>query len=129
MTQRHHKLNGIWTAFIWGKVLYNNTCQHSHACLQTDGRGCHARCQPAHHERYSVPSKTPHDDSMLTHTPHGKAIRSNLGFSILLKDTSTFRLEESGIKPPIFRLVNYHKHNRHDKSPRQRLLHQIYCTC
>ena len=33
------------------------------------------------------------------------SIGSNLGFSILLKDTLTYRLEEPGIEPPTFKLV------------------------
>ena len=36
----------------------------------------------------------------------GTAIGSNLGLSILPKDTSTCGLEEPGIEPPILRLVD-----------------------
>lgn len=40
-----------------------------------------------------------------THTLMGTAFRSNLEFSILPKDTWTYRLEEPGIEPLIFRDV------------------------
>ena len=36
----------------------------------------------------------------------GTAIGSNFGLSILPKDTSTYGLDELGIEPPIFRLVD-----------------------
>ena len=40
------------------------------------------------------------------HTRHQLLIRSNLGFSILLKDTLTCSWKEPGFEPPTFRLLD-----------------------
>ena len=48
MVNGQHLYSGFLT-YQTLKALYN-TCQHSY----TDGRGCHARCQSAHQERYST---------------------------------------------------------------------------
>ena len=56
------------------------TFTHSHTHSYADGGGCHARCQL-------------------------QATRGNLGFSILLKDTSTCSWGEPGFEPVTFRLL------------------------
>ena len=66
------------------------TFTHSHTHSHTDGWGCHARCH--------------------------KLIRSNLGFSILPKDTSTYSQGSTGVESATFRLLDdplYHLSHSH----------------
>ncbi len=67
--------------------------------------------QPAHQELRHTHSYT-----------NGAAFRSTLGFSILLKDTSTCRPEESGIEPLILWLVDDTLYLLSHNRPRQ-------CSC
>ena len=53
----------------------------------------HARSQPAHQRKLTIHTHSHTDDT---------AIRNNLGFSILPKDTLTCGLKEPGIEPLIF---------------------------
>ncbi len=77
--------NGKWTVFVSRFQLLNNTSQHSPIhTLRADDFS--TKSQPAHQELIHTHSHT-----------NGAAIRSNLGFSILPKYTSTCRPQ--GIKP------------------------------
>ena len=93
------------------KVLYN-TFAHSH--LYTDGRGCHASCWPAQEVIELFLFRAPNNISTLSHSyihthrhthTHsltiGTASGSNLGFSVLPKDTMMCSLEiqESAVRP------------------------------
>ena len=72
------RTNGEWACIFRAFPVYSKSFTlvkftHSHTLSYSDGRGCHSRCQ--------------------------LLIMSNLGFSILLKDTSRCRLGEAGIRP------------------------------
>lgn len=70
-------------------LQYKLAFTHLHIPTYTKGRGFYrAKYQPAHQEHTHKHSHT-----------HGRAIRRNLGFNVLPKDTSTHGLEELGIDP------------------------------
>ena len=85
---------GKWTVLIWHlSSLYDHskrfTCHspiHTHS--HTDGRSYHTGCQPAHQGEFN------HSFSFIHRWRNNG---SNLGLSVLPKDTSTCGLEEPGI--------------------------------
>ena len=79
------------------KVLFTLRITFTHIHTLNGYRGDHARSPPAHQRKLTIHTHSYTD---------GSAIRTNLGLSVLPKDTSTCGLEEPGIEPPIFRLVD-----------------------
>lgn len=85
------------TFLVYGplKVLYTSDHIHPiHTTSYADGERCHAGYQPVHQRKLTIHAQMAH-------------IRQDqCGVSILAKDTLICRLEEPGIEPLIFRLVD-----------------------